>query len=396
MKFVDEAVIDVEAGKGGDGCLSFARERNRPRGGPDGGDGGDGGSVRLIGDANLNTLIDFRATPRHRGQAGQPGRGRGMTGAAGATLNVGVPVGTTVVDEETRAAIGDVAAAGQAVLVARGGARGLGNLRFKSSTNRAPRQTTLGKPGERRRLRLELKVLADVGLLGLPNAGKSTLLARVSSAKPRVADYPFTTLTPNLGVVRVDANESFVLADIPGVIEGASRGAGLGHRFLKHLSRAPLLLHLVDAAPGDGSDPLRNSQAVEAELRAYSPALAEREIWMVATKGDLPGAEAAAGMLKEHYLGRPCHAVSAVTGAGVRGLVLAAMAHVAARRRQLREDAEFAAAEHAAERRIGTDILARAFDPDRPTHRKANFNAPGTAAPPLAGAPPATAKARGK
>lgn len=369
MKFVDEAVIDVEAGKGGDGCLSFVRERNRPRGGPDGGDGGDGGSVRLIGDGNLNTLIDFRATPRYRAQPGQPGRGRGMTGAGGRTLDVGVPVGTTIVDEETRAAIGDVAASGDAVLVARGGARGLGNLRFKSSTNRAPRQTTVGKPGERRRLRLELKVLADVGLLGLPNAGKSTLLRRVSSAKPRVADYPFTTLTPNLGVVRVDANESFVLADIPGVVEGASRGTGLGYRFLKHLSRAPLLLHLVDAAPSDGSDPLRNSQAVEAELRAYSPALAGREIWMVATKQDLPGAEAAAETLREHYPDRPCHAVSAVTGAGVSALVRTVMAHVATRRRRLRGDADFAAEERRAERRIGADVLARGFETARAPDR---------------------------
>ena len=377
MKFVDEAIIDVEAGKGGDGCLSFFRERNRPRGGPDGGDGGQGGSVRLIGDANLNTLIDFRATPRYRGQAGQPGRGRGMTGAGGATLDVAVPVGTTIVDEETRDPIGDVAAAGQTVLVARGGARGLGNLRFKSSTNRAPRQTTLGKPGEHRRLRLELKVLADVGLLGLPNAGKSTLLGRVSSAKPRVADYPFTTLTPNLGVVRVDANESFVLADIPGVIEGASGGAGLGYRFLKHLSRAPLLLHLVDAAPIDGSDPLRNSEAVEAELRAYSPALAGREIWMVATKRDLPGAEASAGKLREHYRDRPCHAVSAVTGAGVSGLMRAVMAHVAARRRRLREDAVFASSERALAHQIGVDALAKAFGADTDKHRVrgANSNA---------------------
>lgn len=363
MKFVDEAVIDVEAGKGGDGCLSFARQRNRPRAGPDGGDGGHGGSVRLVGDAGLNTLVDFRATPRFRAAAGHPGRGRGMTGTSGETLDIGVPLGTTVVDTETRAAIGDVAEPGQALLVARGGKRGLGNLRFKSSTNRAPRQTTLGQRGERRCLRLELQVLADVGLLGLPNAGKSTLLGRVSAAKPRVADFPFTTLTPNLGVVRVGASASFVMADMPGVIAGASQGAGIGFLFLKHLTRAPLLLHLVDAAPGDGTDPVANSQAVEAELRAYSSALGRREIWMVATKRDLPGAQAAVRKLRAHYRQRPCHAISAVDGTGVAGLVGAVMAHVAERRRRLLADADFAAAERERQRHVGADVLARGFEP---------------------------------
>ena len=358
MKFVDEAVVDVEAGKGGDGCLSFARDRNRPRGGPDGGDGGDGGSVRLVGDANLNTLVDFRATPRFRAEAGRAGAGQGKTGASGVTLDVRVPVGTTVVDAETRTAIGDVTVPGEALLVARGGARGLGNLRFKSSTNRAPRRTTLGKPGERRRLGLELKVVADVGLLGLPNAGKSTLLARVSSAKPRIADYPFTTLTPNLGVVRVDVGASFVMADIPGLIQGASRGAGLGFRFLKHLSRAPLLLHLVDAAPADGADPVCSCEAVEHELRAYSSALASRDIWIVATKLDIPGADAASERLRTHCRHRPFHAISAATGAGVRDLVNAVARHVAGRRRQLAQDAEYAARDHDQNRRIGTDVLA--------------------------------------
>lgn len=370
MKFVDEAVIDVEAGKGGDGCQSFARQRNRPRGGPDGGDGGSGGSIRLVGDGNLNTLVDFRATPRFRGESGCPGRGRGMTGPSGATLDIGVPLGTTVVDTETRAAIGDVSRPGQALLVARGGKRGLGNLRFKSSTNRAPRQTTLGQRGERRCLRLELQVLADVGLLGLPNAGKSTLLGRVSSAKPRVADFPFTTLTPNLGVVRVDASASFVMADMPGVIAGASQGAGLGFLFLKHLTRAPLLLHLVDAAPSDGTDPLGNSQAVEAELRAYSPALGQREIWMVATKRDLPGAEAGARKLRAHYRHRPCHAVSAIDGAGVTGLMRAIMAHVAERRRRLLSDTDFAAAEREQQRHIGADVLTHGFAPRTEPRRR--------------------------
>lgn len=370
MKFVDEAVIDVEAGKGGDGCLSFARERNRPRGGPDGGDGGDGGSVYLVGDGGLNTLVDFRALPRYRGESGRPGRGRGMTGASGATLDVAVPIGTTVVDVETRTPIGDVTASGQALLVARGGRRGVGNLRFKSSTNRAPRQTTPGQPGERRRLRLELKVLADVGLLGLPNAGKSTLLGRVSAAKPRVADYPFTTLTPNLGVVRVHVGESFVMADIPGLIEGASRGAGLGFSFLKHLARAPLLLHLVDAAPGDGTDPVCSSQAVEAELRAYSPAFSKRDIWLVATKLDLPGAEESARRLQAHYSDRRCHAISAHSGVGVTGLLRAVMAHVAERRRRLQADAAFDAEERETQRRIGADTLARGFAAHTPKERQ--------------------------
>ncbi len=368
MKFVDEAVVEVEAGKGGDGCLSFARDRNRPRAGPDGGDGGHGGSVRLVGDANLNTLVDFRATPRFRAEAGRPGAGSGKTGAAGATLDVPVPVGTTVVDAETRVAIGDVTAPGEAMLVARGGVRGLGNLRFKSSTNRAPRQTTPGKPGERRRLGLELKVVADVGLLGLPNAGKSTLLGRVSSAKPRIADYPFTTLTPNLGVVRVDVSASFVMADIPGLIQGASRGAGLGFRFLKHLSRAPLLLHLVDAAPADGADPVRDCEAVEDELRAYSAALAARDIWIVATKLDMPGADAGSERLRTRYGHRHFHAISAATGAGVRDLVNAVMRHVGERGRQLAEDAEYAARDRDQKRRIGTDVLAHGvFGRDAPS-----------------------------
>lgn len=359
MKFVDEAVVDVEAGKGGDGCLSFDRARNRPRGGPDGGDGGTGGDVRLVGEASLNTLVDFRATRRFRAEAGHPGRGGGKTGACGSPLDVRVPLGTTVVDAETRSTIADIVDARQIALVARGGTCGLGNLRFKSSTNRAPRQTTAGGPGERRRLLLALQVIADVGLLGRPNAGKSTLLDRVTAAKPRIADYPFTTLTPNLGVVRVDHGASFVLADIPGVIAGASEGAGLGLRFLKHVSRAPLLLHLVDAAPMDGTDPVENAQAIEAELRAFSPALSAREIWIVATKLDLPEAQAGAARLAERYRDRQCHAISAATGRGVAELLGAAMAHVAERHRRIAEDPEFAAWFSAEQQRVSLEALAR-------------------------------------
>ena len=370
MKFVDEAVVEVEAGKGGDGCLSFARARNRPRGGPDGGDGGAGGSVLLLGDAGMNTLVDFRATPRFRAAGGQAGRGRGMTGAAGADLEVPVPVGTTVVDVETRDAIGDVATPGTTLLVARGGARGLGNRRFKTSTNRAPRRTTSGRSGERRRLRLELRVVADVGLFGLPNAGKSTLLRRVSAARPRVADFPFTTLTPNLGVVRVDVRASFVMADIPGLIAGASRGAGLGFRFLKHLSRAPLLLHLVDAAPADGTDPVASSEAVEAEVRAYSAALADREIWVVPTKTDLSGAAENVARLRARYPTRACHAVSAATGVGLDALINALMAQVAARRERLQQDSDFAAREDRARQRIRDDVLARGMGADLPRSKR--------------------------
>ena len=363
MKFVDEAVIEVRAGKGGDGALSFLRTRNLPRGGPDGGNGGVGASVHLIGDAALNTLVDFRFMPRYRAPNGTSGGNREKTGANGATLDIRVPLGTTIIDEETRTAIGDVAHAGETVLVAKGGERGFGNAHFKSSTNRAPRHTTPGRPGEHRRLRLALKVVADAGLLGMPNAGKSTLISRVSASRPKVADYPFTTLTPNLGVVRVDRDASFVMADLPGLIPGASRGVGLGYRFLKHLSRARLLLHLVDAAPVDGSDPVANCRAIEAELFAYSDAFREREIWTVATKMDLPDAEATFERLRACYPDRPCHAISAVTGRGVDDLTAAVMAHVAADRTRLDADPAFAEAQEDFDRRIGEDVLERVFEP---------------------------------
>ena len=287
MKFVDEAEIKVEAGKGGNGCLSFRREKYIEKGGPDGGDGGDGGSVFLQADASLNTLVDFRFQPRYRAQPGQSGQGRNCTGRGGEDLLVKVPVGTSVIDIDTEELIADLETADQRVMVAKGGFHGLGNTRFKSSTNRAPRQTTEGTAGEMRTLQLQLRLVADVGLLGLPNAGKSTLVRSVSAARPKVADYPFTTLVPNLGVVSLGLERSFVMADIPGLIEGASEGAGLGFRFLKHLSRTRLLLHLIDALPVDGSDPVSNAAAIVEELQNFSPTLAQKERWLVVNKIDL-------------------------------------------------------------------------------------------------------------
>ena len=287
MKFVDEAKIRVEAGNGGNGCVSFRREKYIPFGGPDGGDGGDGGSVSLVGDTNINTLVDFRYTRRYRAESGQPGQGRNKTGKSGDDLYIHVPLGTIVYDEDTGEEIGDVVETDQPLLVARGGFHGLGNTRFKSSTNRAPRQSKPGTPGEQRNLRLELKVLADVGLLGFPNAGKSTFIRAVSAARPKVADYPFTTLHPNLGVVSVEPHRSFVVADIPGIIEGAADGAGLGIQFLKHVSRTSLLLHIVDLVPTDGSDPVDAAVAIMNELQHFSSELAERDRWLVLNKIDL-------------------------------------------------------------------------------------------------------------
>jgi GTP-binding protein len=287
MKFVDEATISVDAGKGGNGCLSFRREKYIPRGGPDGGDGGDGGSVILEANDSINTLIDYRYVRSYRARSGETGKGRNCTGAAGEDLFLQVPVGTTVFDIDTEEVLGDLTDVGQQLIVAQGGWHGLGNTRFKSSTNRAPRQTTKGKEGEARNIRLELKVLADVGLLGLPNAGKSTLIRSISSAKPKVADYPFTTLVPNLGVVRVEAHRSFVVADIPGLIKGASEGAGLGIRFLKHLVRTRLLLHVVDMAPFDATNPADAVAEIAGELLNFSPTLASRERWLVLNKLDM-------------------------------------------------------------------------------------------------------------
>ncbi len=287
MRFVDEALIKVEAGAGGNGCMSFRREKFIPFGGPDGGDGGHGGSVYVEADAGANTLVDYRYSRLFRAERGTGGRGANCTGKSGADIVLKVPVGTTVLDEDTNEIMGDLVEPGQRILVARGGQGGMGNINFKSSTNRSPRKTTPGVAGEVRQIRFELKVLADVGLLGLPNAGKSTFIRAVSAAKPKVADYPFTTLVPNLGVVDVDRHRSFVMADIPGLIEGASDGAGLGIRFLKHLARTRFLLHLVDVAPYDESDPVANVQAIAQELERYSPTLATLPRWLVLNKIDL-------------------------------------------------------------------------------------------------------------
>ena len=325
MKFVDEATIRVVAGNGGHGCLSFRREKYVAKGGPDGGDGGDGGSVYLVADAGLNTLADFRVARKFRAESGQGGAGRNMTGKSGADLEVRVPRGTVVHDVDTGELICDLTEDDQRQKVAQGGHGGLGNTRFKSSTNRAPRKTTNGTPGESRHLRLELKVLADVGLLGLPNAGKSTLIRAMSQAKPRVADYPFTTLHPNLGVVRVGRLQSFVMADIPGLIEGAAEGAGLGIRFLKHLQRTRLLLHVVDIAPVDPqTTPADAVRAITAELAKYSAELAQKPRWLVINKIDLLGeeelAQAKEVLLEQLDWDGPVFEVSAATGAGTEAL----------------------------------------------------------------------------
>ncbi len=287
MKFVDEAVITVEAGKGGNGCMSFRREKFIPKGGPDGGDGGDGGSIYVEADESLNTLIDYRFTRRYNARNGESGRGGNCTGAKGDDMVLKVPVGTTVVDIDTDEVLADLTQIGQREKIAQGGFHGLGNTRYKSSVNRAPRQTTKGSAGELRNVRLELKVLADVGLLGLPNAGKSTLIRSISAAKPKVADYPFTTLVPNLGVVRTEAHRSFVVADIPGIIEGAAEGAGLGIRFLKHLARNRVLLHLVDMAPWDETTPAEAAATAVKELQKFSKTLSEQPRWLVLNKLDM-------------------------------------------------------------------------------------------------------------
>lgn len=287
MKFLDEVEILVEAGKGGAGCVSFRREKFIPLGGPDGGDGGDGGSVYLKANINLNTLIDFHYNRLYKAERGENGKGSDCAGKKGSALILDVPIGTEIIDVDTQELIGDLTAKEQMQCVAKGGWHGLGNARFKSSTNRSPRQFTPGHPGETRRLKLSLKLLADVGLVGLPNAGKSSLIRAVSAATPKVADYPFTTLQPHLGVVRLEAGRSFVMADVPGLIMGAAEGSGLGINFLKHLDRTRLLLHVVDVQPIDGSDPLKNMALIENELVKYSPELAEKPRWLVLNKIDL-------------------------------------------------------------------------------------------------------------
>jgi GTP-binding protein len=326
MKFVDEAKIKVIAGDGGNGCASFRREKYIPKGGPDGGDGGDGGSVYLIADSGLNTLVDFRTQRTHKAERGQNGMGRERTGRKGQDLHVRIPVGTRILDEESGELLGELLEHQQTLLVARGGEHGIGNVHFKSSTNRTPRQFTHGTEGERRELRLELILLADVGLMGMPNAGKSSLISKISSARPRVADYPFTTLYPNLGVVSLGQDHSFVVADIPGVIEGAAEGAGLGLQFLKHLSRTRLLLHMVDIAPLDESmDSASEVRQIEQEMSRYSEELAAKERWLVLNKKDL--------LLDEEFQQRsqdlcdslawsgPVYGISAVSGEGTRQLI---------------------------------------------------------------------------
>jgi GTPase len=330
MRFIDEAIIEVIAGDGGDGCASFRRERFVPRGGPNGGDGGRGGSVYAVAENNLNTLIDYRYARIHRAEKGEPGRGADQYGKAGNDLVLRMPVGTVVSDADSGELLADLARTGELALLARGGTGGLGNLHFKSSTNRAPRQFTRGGAGESRSLKLELKLLADVGLLGMPNAGKSTLIRAVSAARPKVADYPFTTLYPNLGVVRVDVNRSFVIADIPGLIEGAAEGAGLGHQFLRHLARTRLLLHVVDiAAYMMGRDPVAEARAIVEELRKYDEALYHKPRWLVLSKVDLlPSAERDAKIgefIAAYSRDEDCFAISALTGEGVPALTFAIM-----------------------------------------------------------------------
>ncbi len=324
MKFVDEATIKVKAGDGGNGCMSFRREKYVPRGGPDGGDGGDGGSIYLVADSNLNTLVDFRYVRHYQAQRGENGMGRQCTGAKGENLYLKVPVGTRMTDVGSGQLIGDLTHPGEELLVARGGHHGLGNIHFKSSVNQAPRKATPGTEGEFRTLKMELQVLADVGLLGMPNAGKSTFIRAVSAAKPRVADYPFTTLIPNLGVVKLDRERSFVIADIPGLIEGAAEGAGLGHRFLKHLQRTRILLHIIDLAPYDESDPAENALAIVKELECYDAALADKPCWLVFNKQDLLD-EAQWNERKQRVLTRlndhgRCYDISAITQQGTKEL----------------------------------------------------------------------------
>jgi len=336
MKFIDEATIEVHAGKGGDGIAAFRREKFIPKGGPSGGDGGRGGSVYAVADRNVNTLVEYRFARIHRAKNGGKGQGSDCYGAGADDITLTMPVGTVIKDAETGAQIADLTHHGQRLVIARGGKGGIGNLHFKSSTNRAPRQFTVGEPGQSLRLRLELKVLADVGLLGLPNAGKSTFIRSVSAARPKVADYPFTTLHPHLGVVRVDVNRSFVVADIPGLIEGASEGAGLGHQFLRHLARTRLLLHLVDIAPLEESgDPVADAHAIVQELRKYDESLFRKPRWLVLNKVDLLPEETRKAQV-EAFIERfrtldpeaasgaeRVFPISALSGAGCRELILA-------------------------------------------------------------------------
>lgn len=375
MKFVDEVSIHVKAGDGGNGMMSFRREKFIEKGGPNGGDGGDGGSIWLEADINLNTLVDYRYTRRFTAQNGEKGGSTECTGAKGEDLVLPVPVGTTVIDAATQEIIGDLTQPGQRIRVVQGGWHGLGNTRFKSSTNRAPRQTTPGKPGEERDLKLELKVLADIGLLGLPNAGKSTFIRAVSAAKPKVADYPFTTLVPNLGVVSVGRFKSFVVADIPGLIEGASEGAGLGIRFLKHLARTRLLLHLVDMAPLDESDPAEAAETIINELTKFSPALGERDRWLVLNKADQllddEREERFKAVVERLDWQGPVFVISALEREGTEQLCQAIMQYLDERTLRLAEDPAYAEALEELDQRIEDEARARlqALDDQRALRR---------------------------
>ena len=341
MKFIDESKIKVIAGDGGNGCLSFRREKYVPRGGPDGGDGGNGGSVYLVGDSNINTLVDFRHTRTYAAERGRNGGGANCTGRAGSDKEIPVPVGTVATDHNTDEVIGDIVEDGQKLLVAKGGIHGLGNARFKSATNRAPRKTTNGTPGDRRELMLELKLLADVGLLGYPNAGKSSLIRKVSAAKPRVADYPFTTLHPNLGVVSLESHRSFVMADIPGLIEGAAEGLGLGIRFLRHLARTGLLLHIIDLATFDDQDPAKAALSLIKELEKFDQQLLDKPRWVVFNKLDLmperEWQEKTRETLKLLNWEGPWYSISAVDGRGTDKLCADIMQYIEAKREQLQE-----------------------------------------------------------
>lgn len=375
MKFVDEVSIHVKAGDGGNGMMSFRREKFIEKGGPNGGDGGDGGSIWLEADINLNTLVDYRYTRRFTAQNGEKGGSTECTGAKGEDLVLPVPVGTTVIDAATQEIIGDLTQPGQRIRVVQGGWHGLGNTRFKSSTNRAPRQTTPGKRGEERDLKLELKVLADIGLLGLPNAGKSTFIRAVSAAKPKVADYPFTTLVPNLGVVSVGRFKSFVVADIPGLIEGASEGAGLGIRFLKHLARTRLLLHLVDMAPLDESDPADAAETIINELTKFSPALGERDRWLVLNKADQllddEREERLKAVVERLDWQGPVFVISALEREGTEQLCQAIMQYLDERTLRLAEDPAYAEALEELDQRIEDEARARlqALDDQRALRR---------------------------
>lgn len=345
VKFIDEASIDVIGGNGGNGSASFRREKFIPRGGPNGGDGGRGGSVWAVGDENINTLIDYRFTRKFVAPSGEHGMGSDCYGRAGKDIILRMPVGTIITDEKSGEVIADLSENGKKALVAAGGKGGLGNLHFKSPTNRAPRQFTLGEPGQARSLKLELKVLADVGLLGYPNAGKSTFITAVSNARPKIADYPFTTMSPHLGVVRIEQENSFVIADIPGLIEGAAEGAGLGHEFLRHLERTKLLLHIIDAMPFDGEDPIEKAHALVRELGKYSDTLLAKPRWVVVNKLDLVPAEDREELVKKLHDalcpdGRPFFAISAATREGTKKVVMAIAQFLDEQRRAERLKAE--------------------------------------------------------